>query len=115
MSEQLLVKAFRTSETLVGNCAVSINNDGTVKMAKTANDTVIGIALPGGNLAENASADILLVGITNAKAGAALQAGDALFWNGDGQFVKATGTQKSVAIALESVGANGLARVLLRG
>ncbi len=115
MSEQILIKAFKADEALTKFRAVTLNRNGTAKMAGQ-DDTVMGIALAGGNLSKNNFADILLIGICDATSGAAFNVGDRLMCDNQSRFIKATASKESCAIALEqSSAAEQTIRVLLRG
>ncbi len=113
MSEQLLIKAFMAAADIKPRHAIKLTANG-VAHASSADDVMIGISHQQLSVSKGMHADVVMVGIIQAHAGAAFPINAKLTADANGKLIQATAGKQAIAIALEeATSADEYVRVLI--
>lgn len=105
-------KTFEATGEIKKYRLVAFNAEGTVKQATAGTDAIIGCTLEYG--ANNGRVDVCLGRIPRVMAGEALNAGDKITANADGQAVKATAGDNIIGVVFAPAAADTLVDFILK-
>lgn len=108
MRNDTLIKTFRAPTPIEGYLLVTFGSaDGEVAAASASTDALIGVTTQIGTQ-DNGACDVVMAGVTEVKAGAAVSRGDVLTANATGYAVPSSeATDRVVGIALTAAAEAG--------
>ena len=113
MANPILRKSYIAGAVILPNTAVKFSASGTVVPATAGADSVIGITVPQLTAQVGDRVDVVLIGIADAAAGAAVTRGDLVASDATSRMITVSGSVRTVGIALESAVAGDIFPVLL--
>lgn len=113
MANPILTKSFIAGADTRPNRCVKFSDSGTVIEAVLAADRVVGVSKPQLTVASGDRVDVVLLGIADAIAGAAVTRGDLVTSDTTGAVITLAGATQEIGTALESGVAGDIIPVLL--
>lgn len=89
MQKSILTTAFPAHADVPARTLVAIRNDGSVESASGTNSNIIGVSTDVATTAQQ-TCDVVVLGLVDVRAGAALGAGDVLTSDADGKALPTT-------------------------
>lgn len=115
MRNDTLIKTFKAPTAVAGYLVVTFGtNQGEVELANAKTDPVIGVTTQIGTQT-NGCCDVIMAGITEVKAGAAVSRGAALTVDSSGRVIAATeATDRIIGLAMQDAAeANDIISILV--